>query len=115
MRKNRYLGDPDRHHSNLLGLLSNQLHKNNNIEFLEALEEMSSSNIETSAYAIQSLGELLAHYSIANNGNIEFDDTSGWLINYLGQYIETYSAINDNARARIIELQEKSKIMSIIL
>ena len=106
MSKNKYICNPDRHHSNLLGLLSNQIHKNNDIEYLEALEEMSSSNVETSAYTIQSLGELLAHYSIAKNGDIEFDDTLGWLINYLGQYIEAYSMINGNARARIIELQE---------
>ncbi|MCU7837615.1 MAG: hypothetical protein KZQ83_20540 [gamma proteobacterium symbiont of Taylorina sp.] len=110
MSKNKHLNNPERYHSNLLGLLSNQLHNNNDIEFLEALKEMSSSNIETTAYAIQSLGELLAYYSIANNGEISFDDTSGWLINYLGQHIEAYNVINGNARARIIELQEESKL-----
>ncbi|MCU7836016.1 MAG: hypothetical protein KZQ83_12310 [gamma proteobacterium symbiont of Taylorina sp.] len=84
MSKNKHLSNPDRCHADILGLLFNQLHKNNDIEYLEALEKMSASNIETSAYAIQSLGELLAHYSIANNGEILFDDTTGWLINYLG-------------------------------
>jgi len=68
---------------------------------------MSSSNIETSAYAMQAFGELLAHYSVANKGDIEFDDALGWLIAYLGQYIEVYNSINSGAKIRIAELRKE--------
>ncbi len=100
MSDNQYTTHADRYNYELLTVLYSKVKNSKDKELLEAIENMASQNLDSAAFSIQALGEIVAN-NVESGKNSINDDSIGWLIMHIGQQIQACLEIRWDAQDKL--------------